>query len=718
MQRKRFDQWLASAAVAAALTVTAGGTVLAQSAPPVEAGVPVPDTSPLPPPTVADIAPSPAPAAAPAEPVRAEPVAAAPAPAAPPAPEVAATAPAAAPAPASEAIAAPVPTPQPRPAVATAPATPAETTGAVAPAAAETTTAAADAAIADKLRELSAGKFDRILGRRDRTGVEAFYNGRNFAPLWVAQGALSERGKAVAAYLAGVEADGLEAADYPVPEFKAGSEPDALAEAEIRLTDAVLGFARHARMGRVHFTRLAADVEYDLKRPDPAEVLAALAATSDAGAVLDAMQPQHKGYKALKAKLAEARKAQGDTAAPRIARGPMLRIAKNKQGREVIPNDPRVPLLRERLSVPGDTASTAYDKPVADAVARLQKERGLPATGRLTDATVDAINGPRRDRDVDIIIANMDRWRWMPRDLGNMHVMVNIPDYTLEVVRDGKRVWKTRIVVGKPSQATPIMTAEMKFITVNPTWNVPPSIIRNEYLPALASDPNVLDRMGLKIAHNADGTVRIWQPPGDRNALGRIRFNFPNKFLVYQHDTPDKNLFAHSRRAYSHGCMRVEDPLKYGEVLLSLVRPNDGYSAERLRKMFGGSEINIQFPQHLPVHLTYQTAFVDDAGKLAIREDIYGRDARMIAQMKGAERRVADVPMERPRNTSAVPVRAAPGTVPGVASNRGGGWNSGPSFFDRLFGGGFQEPAPPAQPRARTTRTSERAADRNGNRVR
>jgi murein L,D-transpeptidase YcbB/YkuD len=287
----------------------------------------------------------------------------------------------------------------------------------------------------------------------------------------------------------------------------------------------------------------------------------------------------------------------------------------------------------------------------------------------------------------------MERWRWMPRDLGKTYVMVNIPDYSLKIVRDGALYWNTKIVVGKPSQATPITSAEMKFITVNPTWNVPPSIIQNEYLPALQEDPTVLERMGLKIEQNVDGTVRIWQPPGDRNALGRIRFNFPNKFLVYQHDTPDKHLFAHDKRAYSHGCMRVNDPLMYGEKLLSIVLPQEGYTQDRLRKMFGGSEVNINFPVNIPVHLTYQSAFVDDAGKLVIREDIYGRDSRMIAALKGAERRVANIPMERPRPNFGAPVRVTPGTY--------GSAPGGPSFFDRLFGAPQMTPPPrPVRQRA------------------
>jgi len=203
--------------------------------------------------------------------------------------------------------------------------------------------------------------------------------------------------------------------------------------------------------------------------------------------------------------------------------------------------------------------------------------------------------------------------------------------------------------------------------------------------------------MGLQVERKPNGEVRVFQPPGERNALGRIRFNFPNKFLVYQHDTPDKHLFAHDKRAYSHGCMRVENPLKYGEVLLSLVMPNEKYSEDRLRSMFGGSEININFPTHIPVHITYQTAFVDDAGKLVIRDDIYGRDARVVSVLKGSERKVADIAIERPKNTSAVPVRMPPGTY------GGSGYSGGNNFFERLFGG--PEPAP-ARPPARMGRAN------------
>jgi len=238
-----------------------------------------------------------------------------------------------------------------------------------------------------------------------------------------------------------------------------------------------------------------------------------------------------------------------------------------------------------------------------------------------------------------------------------------------------------------------MVSAEMKFITVNPTWNVPPSIIEKEYLPALEADPQALDRIGLKLTQDADGTIHISQPPGAGNALGRIRFNFPNKFLVYQHDTPDKHLFAREKRAYSHGCMRVQNPLTYGEKLLSLVLPKERYTEARLESMFGGSEININFPKFIPVHLTYQTAFADETGKLQLREDVYGRDAKMFAILKSNERKVADIAIERAPNSSSKPVRMPVGMYGGGGYSYGGGNN----FFDWIFGGpqGGARPYPP-----------------------
>jgi len=460
-----------------------------------------------------------------------------------------------------------------------------------------------------------------------------------------------------------------------VPDFSALSDPAALAEAEIRLTASIITYAHHAQVGRVHWSRVSGDIFYDQKPPDPADVLATMADAKDVAAALADYEPHAPGYLALKAKLADLRAGKDDDAHAPIANGPAPKIGAQ---------DERVPQLRERfgLKAPADS-DTTYDKALAAAVKRFQQEHELRPTGTLTSATIEALNGRRPDRPIDTIIANMERWRWMPHDLGKSYVIVNLPDFTLRVFHDGKQVWMTKIVDGKPTMPTPIMTAEMKYITVNPTWNVPPSIVAREYLPALAQDPTVLERMGLQVSHNPDGTVHISQPPGDRNALGRLRFNFPNKFLVYQHDTPDKNLFALDRRAFSHGCMRVQDPVKYAEVLLSIVRPGDGYTEDRIRRMFGSSEQDIQFPKFLPVHLTYQTAFVDENGKLEFRDDVYGRDKVLLAILKGDERKVADIPVPRAENTIRREALAMPG-----------GFYGGDNFFSRLFGGFNAPPAP------------------------
>jgi murein L,D-transpeptidase YcbB/YkuD len=286
----------------------------------------------------------------------------------------------------------------------------------------------------------------------------------------------------------------------------------------------------------------------------------------------------------------------------------------------------------------------------------------------------------------------MERWRWVPRDLGKAHVVLNIPDYTLQVYNHGAAIWKTRVVVGKPgTHATPLLSETMKYITVNPTWNVPPSIVYNEYLPALQQDPTVLKRMGLNLTQNKDGSVHISQPPGEANALGRVRFNFPNKFLVYQHDTPDKNLFAHPKRAYSHGCMRVQDPNKYAEVMTGLGMPGHSYSAEQIRGMYGHSEIDLRFTTPIPVHITYQTAFVDEQGNLQTREDIYGRDASLLALLK-SDHRQAETPVARAQPSYSRPSVKLPNGVGGESNYSGGG-----SFFERLFGGN-QQPQPTAQP--------------------
>jgi murein L,D-transpeptidase YcbB/YkuD len=653
----RFDRLLASTALALVLALSSQAGMAQQTEKPVEASVPMPDTS-LPPPLTAKDVEAPAKQVAPANRITDESKQSAATPSAEPA--KAATGPAAA----------PVPT--------------------------------ADSGVADKLRELIGSRqFERLVGlKADRAGIEAFYSARNYAPLWVTNNAGNERAKAAIAYLAQADTVGLDPSDYRTPDFKSAATADVLAEAELRLTATSLMFARHAQIGRIHFTRVGADIQYDLVAPDPADVLAKLADGNDAGKVLDGFNPPQPEFKALKAKLAELRKGAvaADSRAEAKPEQPRIQVPDGKILRPGM-KDARVVALRKRLDVAGDKDNPLYDDAVRDAVKTFQTESDIGVDGNLGPNTVRALNGEQKEArhasgdPIGTIIVNMERWRWLPRNLGNPHVIVNVPDYTLSLYNDGKVYWKTKIVAGKPGLATPMVSAEMKFITVNPTWNVPPSIIEKEYLPALEQDPQALDRIGLRLTQDADGTIHISQPPGAGNALGRIRFNFPNKFLVYQHDTPDKYLFAKEKRAFSHGCMRVQNPLTYGEKLLSLVLPKERYTEAKLESMFGGSEININFPKFIPVHLTYQTAFVDDAGKLQLREDVYGRDAKMFAILKSSERKVADIAVERAPNTSSKPVRMPVGMYGGGGYSYGGGNN----FFDWMFGGpqGGPRPYPP-----------------------
>jgi len=552
--------------------------------------------------------------------------------------------------------------------------------------------APADQPVADKLRDMLGSKSLRYFDRKaERTAVEKFYTARDYAPLWTQAGTLTENGKGVIARLKDAGSEGLNPSDYPVPDFASAGGPDALAEADLKLTASMLDYARQAQSGRMHWSQVSADIQYPDHPTDPTEVLSNVTTAKDASAALDSYNPPQKLYRELKAKLAELR-GQGNGPVVQIADGPALKFtpARGKKQPAVEMEDARVPQLRARLGISENADDTRYDARVGEAVRKFQEGVELKPTGVLDDRTVRAINSPKRDRQIDTVIVNMERWRWLPRQLGapsigNAYVILNIPDYTLKVMQNGAQVWSTKVVTGQPGiHATPLLTETMKFITVNPTWNVPPSIIYNEYLPALQQDPTVLQRMGLKLERASDGSIHISQPPGEANALGRIRFNFPNKFLVYQHDTPDKNLFNKDERAFSHGCMRVQNPDQYAATLLNITAPNEHYTPEKIRSMYGHSEIDLKFPTPIPVNITYQTAFVDDAGKLQLRRDIYGRDATMLALLRngnGRSRELENV-VAHSQPSYSHPTVSLPAGVSFASDNS----YSGPSFLERLFG--------------------------------
>lgn len=458
---------------------------------------------------------------------------------------------------------------------------------------------AAQAEIAAALPRLSA---------RERADIVAAYAANENRPFWIDGKDFGAAGKQLVAQLGRAAEDGLRAGDYLLPVFEA-SDKDSLAAADIRLSALAVLYARDARGGRIDPRRLSKLITPKLELPSATEVLSELGGAAEPGAVLAAYNPQHPGYRRLKAKLAELRADKPETPVARIPAGPALKVGMR---------DARVPLVRARLGL-GVSEEPVYDRPTALALADFQKQAGLRADGVLSDQTLAALAMPRSTRLESDIVAQMERWRWLPGDLGENRIVVNIPEYRMRVMRGDKLVHEARVIVGKPESATPIFSHRMEHVIVNPSWFVPPSILRKEFLPGLAADPSYAARRGYVVTRGRNGSISVRQPPGERNALGWIKFMFPNDHAVYLHDTPNRSLFGAAKRAFSHGCVRVENPFLLADQVLG-----PEWTSERLKRLIGSGERTIKLPQPLPIHLVYETIVVDEAGAVSTFDDIYG----------------------------------------------------------------------------------------------
>ncbi|WP_244607209.1 L,D-transpeptidase family protein [Bosea sp. CS1GBMeth4] len=458
---------------------------------------------------------------------------------------------------------------------------------------------AAQAEIAAALPRLSA---------RERADIVAAYAANENRPFWIDGKDFSAAGKQIVAQLGRAGEDGLRPGDYLLPVFEA-SDKDSLAAADVRLSALAVLYARDARGGRIDPRRLSKLITPKLELPSATEVLSELAGASEPGAVLAAYNPPHPGYRHLKAKLAELRADRPETPVARIPAGPALKVGMR---------DARVPLVRARLGL-GASEEPVYDRSIALALADFQKQAGLRADGVLSDQTVAALAMPRSTRLESDIVAQMERWRWLPGDLGDNRIVVNIPEYKMRVMHGDKLVHEARVIVGKPESATPIFSHRMEHVIVNPSWFVPPSILRKEFLPGLAADPSYAARRGYVVTRGRNGSISVRQPPGERNALGWIKFMFPNDHAVYLHDTPNRSLFAAGKRAFSHGCVRVENPFALADQVLG-----PEWTSERLKRLIGSGERTIKLPQPLPIHLVYETIVVDAAGTVSTFDDIYG----------------------------------------------------------------------------------------------
>lgn len=482
--------------------------------------------------------------------------------------------------------------------------------------------ASEDAVIADWYRET--GYRTLWTGEADATRREA---------LLTAISAASDHGLPVARY----DAVALAAA------FRSARTEADRGRLEVAMTRAYLAWARDLTSGALEPGKVDKGIVREIAVIDPRQHLARIA-KGDAATVLNRLVPTTPAYLHLmKAKLRlEAEIAAGGW-------GETLAL------KDLAPGDsgPGVVALRDRLVRMGylaPTATATYDRAIQSAVQAFQQNHGLTADGLAREATLAELNkGP--DERLKAVIVALERERWMDFDRSAKHIWVNLPDFKARIIDHGRTIFETRVVIGKnvPDQRSPEFSDEMEHMVINPSWGVPRSIIVKEYLPLLQKNPNavshiqVVDGRGRVVPRGsvnfAAYTARTFpysmrQPPSDNNALGLVKFMFPNVHNIYLHDTPSKSLFEKEVRAYSHGCIRVADPFELAHELLSW--QTDDAEAEFEAALTSRKETTVRLKQHLPVHLVYFTAYPDARGQIGYRRDVYGRDAALFEALSAA----------------------------------------------------------------------------------
>jgi L,D-transpeptidase YcbB len=427
--------------------------------------------------------------------------------------------------------------------------------------------------------------------------------------------------------------------------------PQQLADLDLLLTDAFLRLGYHMLFGKVDPERLDPNwnLARDLGNLDPVLAIQDAIDSSAPYQFLASLKPQTRYYTTLKETLVRYRRIASSGGWQAIPEGATLR-----QGM----TDARIPMLRQRLAVTGDlpevavTSSTLFDEPLAEAVSRFQRRHHLAADGAVGTGTLTALNVPVEAR-IDQIRVNLERGRWVLHDLEDAFLIVNIAGFFVAYVKDRAVVWQSRVQVGKPYRKTPIFKSEMKYLVFNPTWTVPPTILAQDMLPAVKRNPtylqdkniHVIDANGKAVdqstlnwsqytARNFPYTLR--QEPGANNALGVVKFIFPNKHLVFLHDTPSKSLFEKETRTFSSGCIRVENPLALAELLLD---DSATWNQARIAEVINSQETKtVYLRQPLPVLLLYWTAMVDTDDQVHFIPDVYDRDAAILEDLNAAFR--------------------------------------------------------------------------------
>lgn len=489
-----------------------------------------------------------------------------------------------------------------------------------------------------------------------------FYANRSYAPAWIGESGPLPRALSLVEAVGNASSEGLTANDYHFETITAlmnriisekavlGSvSPDQAADLDLILTDAFLLYASHLLSGRVKPEDFQSEWFIKGRKRDFLMVLETALVQDSVAEALAGLDPPHPGYERLRAALSEYREIVRKGGWPALSPGPLLKRGDRGE---------RVKELRARLLATGDhpastekVQSLRFDKDLENGVMQFQSRHGLKVDGAVGPATLKAMSVPAADR-LRQIEVNMERWRWLPAVLGERYVQVNIADFTLSVIKNDITLMSMRAIVGKDFQKTPVFSGRITDVELNPYWNIPSTIVNTEILPEIRKNRAYL-------AKNKIGVYRGWGPsarrinpssinwakvtgqnlpfwlrqdPGPKNPLGAVKFLFPNKYDVYIHGTPYPGLFERDSRGFSHGCIRIESPVELAEYLL--LDPADWNSESLLAAIETGKNVSIRLSEPIPVHILYFTAWVDEAGAIHFRDDVYGHDD-MLARALG-----------------------------------------------------------------------------------
>ncbi|WP_108880937.1 L,D-transpeptidase family protein [Anderseniella sp. Alg231-50] len=522
-------------------------------------------------------------------------------------------------------------------------------------------------AVFETLKQGSAGAS---LSKSQVKALVAAYAEREFEPIWITDRKPSSNARAVLKVLANADQEGLDPDLYRLASLTdAGSiddlasDPEALAKFELQLSAMALRYSDHAASGLVTPNKISG--YHDLKPPKIAakDAVASLVNHPAPQDWLMSLHPKLPAYAAMKAELIKLGAGEPEVDQIVVPAGPLLKLGVE---------DDRVPILRERLKqlkllknkdelalsdnqasdaplfgsdgavLAAENASDTMTETDVKALRAFQKSVGLSPDGIAGRRTINALNGKKSVRRTDQIALNMERLRWLPRNLGSRYVLVNQPAYKMQIINKGETEWSTRVIVGKPSNQTYFFSDQMSRVEFNPYWGIPQSIIKGEYLRRVQDNPSYFEQRGYEVLNsrgqrisgwdvdwwNYRGGIGVRQKPGPKNALGEVKFMFPNKHAIYLHDTPKRSLFSKDRRAYSHGCVRVQNPRELATQIL-------GWSQNKIASTIATRKNTpVQLKRKLPVHLTYFTAWTDETGDLAYYNDVYKRDMYLARALK------------------------------------------------------------------------------------